>query len=359
VDLIIFLVGIHSGGTLADVVSGFVTLFDKFGPLVRLPLEQSHGSVGCMAVMKKSEDAWDFHKVDGVAERGRTFMDILEPTLGDLIRKNIPCAPRTVTVDFGVHLTKGHTVDVPSVRLSWPEREMSVGVGWDFMLAAQHGRGVNLDVSAVFFDNNGHARGAVSCSKREGFGAVHSGDNRDGKGTCDDERITVNLSSVPDEVSQIFFVVNVRTPGLDLSMVHGAFCRTMNNAGKEVTREAFADQQGKCGKLFARLLRTSATSWCQETLAEGCRGRTWMSAMGRMQDLFRTLPPELRNRKPSISATRAKQMDASDRKPRTARLRAAMIKRSLRRVSQCGHRVPPAQATDHNNASRARFVMSL
>lgn len=361
VDLIIFVVGIHDGGTLADVVSGSVTLFDKCGPVVRLPLEQSHGSVDCMAVMKKSGNVWNFHKVDVAAERGHTFMDILEPTIGDVIRRHIPGAPDIVEIDFDVHLHKGRVVDLPSSPLYWPEKEMSVGVGWDFMLGAHYTHGVNLDVSAVFFNSSGQQRGAVSCSERDGFGAVHSGDNRDGKGAGDDECITVHLSSVPAEVAQIFFVVNIRTAGHDLSMVQGGFCRTTDNVGSEVARCNFAPDKGKCGKVFARLIRTSSTRWCQQALAEGCRGRTWMSALPAMRDLFhtQTVPPERCNHTPSVPPGSAKKGDTSEKRPTTARLRAAMIKRNMRRKSQCVHPAPVTQPTNHKDGPRARFLISL
>ena len=38
--------------------------------------------------------------------------------------------------------------------------------------------GVNLDVSAVFFNSSGQQCAAVSCSEKQRFGAVHSGDKR-------------------------------------------------------------------------------------------------------------------------------------------------------------------------------------
>ena len=39
--------------------------------------------------------------------------------------------------------------------------------------------GVNLDVSAVFFNSSGQQCAAVSCSEKQRFGAVHSGDKED------------------------------------------------------------------------------------------------------------------------------------------------------------------------------------
>uniref|UniRef100_A0A7S1AD05 TerD domain-containing protein n=1 Tax=Noctiluca scintillans TaxID=2966 RepID=A0A7S1AD05_NOCSC len=359
--LIIFVIGIHAGGTLRDVASGVVTLFDNRGPVVRLPMEQSHGSVDCVAVLKRSGHAWNFHKIDEAAEMGHTFLDILEPTIGDVIRKHIPNAPVCVDVDFDVQLQKERVVDHAELRVCWLEKVFTLGVGWDFDLGANYGKGVNVDASAVFFDSEGRHCHAIYGAQKKACGAVHSGDNRSGRGAGDDEKITVDLASVPAEVAQIFFIVNVRTPGHDLSTVQGGFCRILGDTGEELARHAFGHGDATNGKIVARLIRSSTSRWCLQTLAENCQGRTWMSATQTMCHIFRSHPKELQPRKEkevrrwSTMKIGFPRLDiGGEKKPKTARHRAAIIKRNLRRQALS---VQPPPSTQES--PRARFLMSL
>lgn len=350
VVLLVMVVAVHRGGTLQDVVSGFVTFFDHVGPVARLPLEQSHGCVDCVAVMKKSGDVWDFHKIDEPAGPGHTFLDILEPTIGDVIRSFIPSAPECVDVSFEVDVTKSTGV-VEKLTVAWVETRLSVAVGWDFDLGAYYGHGVNLDLTGVFLNKEGSLYGCVSCAQKQCFGAVHSGDNRNGEGSGDDEQITLQMLSVPHEVAQIFFIVNVRTHGQDLSSLHGGFHRTTIDAGTELACHKLIHDERMKGKIFARLIRRPSSRWCLQELAKYCRGSTWMSAVQMMREMFHSYPTELH-----ANAPPAQPMTGVEKRPKTARLRAAMIKRDAQRKMQCAHVDEP---TPSNDVPRARLIMSL
>jgi len=328
VGLIMFVVGIH--GALMKVVSGTITLFDMCGPVAKLPLQQTHGCVDCVAAMKRSGDVWNFHQMESLAELGHTFMDILEPTIGDVIRRHIPGAPRQVQVAFYADVDKAHDVHVP---LPWSEDKLCVAVGWEAI--SQDCYGANLGVAAVFFNSRGYECGSVSSLDEEGFGAKHCTDNPQGGG--DDEWITIEMSKVPAEVVQVFFVVNVRTPGFDLSTAQGGFSRIAGGSGKDLVRCNFAeDLERKPGQIFGRLIRT-ASRWSVQTLAEYCSGRTWMSAVQIMRKLFQDYVLEVETRASSgptacSSNSKTAGSQGSHRIQRgTARQRAAMLKtRSVR-----------------------------
>jgi len=339
VQLLIFVVGIKKHGSLMDVDDGVLTLFGKRGAVEKMSLERSCGSVDCVAAMSKGTDGqWNFLRIDEIAERGHNFVDILEPTIGDVIRRHIPGAPERVRAAFHVDMRPA-TKKMPLV---WLENQFSVAIGWDFMAGAQYGRGVNVDVSAVFFSSDGHELGSVNCKEVEGFGSLHSGDNTVGSGGGNDRSISVNIASVPEEVKQIFFVVNVRTPGYTLPMVQNGFCRVVGARNTELARHDFLNDEGRPTKIFARVFRGTNSRWIFQDTAQYCQGRNWMSSVQTMRELFHQRPRELEAHTtetakihvaPSGPGRRvpAQRLDG----PPSARRRAAMIRRNVQLQAAC------------------------
>lgn len=369
VRLIIFVVGIYNGGTLMDVDNGVVSVFDLHGVVARIPLERSFGSVDCVAVMKHCGGTWNFHKIDESAEFGQHFIDILEPTIGDVIRKHIPQAP-FCKMSFNATLTKGHVVDVP---LGWLDKMCYVGIGWDVMPTVRTGKGVDLDVVAVFFDSAHNEIGAVTGQRQELFGARHSGDNTDGSGTGDDESVHLDLSLVPDHVSQIFFVVSVRTPGFTLSSVQSGYCRFAGEGG-ELGRYDFLNGEKKPANISARLLRSSwrgddhTIRWCFQTVGRYCHGRSWHSTVKTMQELCKTCPMELQGRAavPVDENTGKRKSGFRAVRPRLASADSTLSRKSVPETqSLLNGNVEPFINPSYGNGSlladtpRARFMVSL
>merc|ERR1711963_706675 len=92
-------------------------------------------------MVRAASGSWNFHVIDEPALSGQHFMDILEPTMGNLIRKVIP-PPKRQKVAFAMN--KGAVLDLPQTDAL---RVVTAGLGWDVL-----GKGVDLDVSAVLFD---------------------------------------------------------------------------------------------------------------------------------------------------------------------------------------------------------------
>merc|ERR1712032_1367476 len=125
-------------------------------------------------------------------------------------------------------MDKGAVLDLPQ---SDALRVVTVGLGWDVL-----GKGVDLDVSAVLFDNQARQVDAIFFGKLKSNGLEHSGDNLTGEGDGDDEQIKCNLEHVPSRVQQIFICVHVYTKRVNFKMVQNAYCRIFDSFNNELAR---------------------------------------------------------------------------------------------------------------------------
>jgi tellurium resistance protein TerD len=113
-----------------------------------------------------------------------------------------------------VNLTKGGRINLSKTAPAL--KRVRVGLGWDMK---RQGAGPHFDIDAsafvlkagmpnnmllselhfVFYNNLASPDGAVT----------HSGDNRTGEGTGDDETMIVDLARMPAEAAEISFVVTI------------------------------------------------------------------------------------------------------------------------------------------------------
>ena len=87
-----------------------------------------------------------------------------------------------------------------------------VGLGWD--PRSTDGAEFDLDGSAFLLKADGKARSDsdfifYNNLKSIDGAVVHAGDNRDGSGDGDDEKITINLKTVPPEIDKIAISVTI------------------------------------------------------------------------------------------------------------------------------------------------------
>lgn len=137
---------------------------------------------------------------------------------------------------MSINLQKDQTVsltkEVPGLS------KVRIGLGWDtnidldascFGLSVASGSPKLVsDDYFVFFNNLRSADGAIR----------HSGDNRTGDVAGDDETITVDLTAVNKDVTEIaVFVTIYNQPGKTFSMVKDAYIHIVNDAnGSEIAR---------------------------------------------------------------------------------------------------------------------------
>jgi len=147
VQLIVFVIAAYKGGHLKDAKSGKFHVLEnsKDKEVARFDLEKSEEEVDAVAVLVRSGGSWHLRMLEEPAQDGKHFVDILEPTIGNIVRREIPGAPKRLKVAFAME--KGSVVDLPATSSI---KSVTAGLGWDT------GKGnIDLDVSVVLFDSHG------------------------------------------------------------------------------------------------------------------------------------------------------------------------------------------------------------
>lgn len=179
-----------------------------------------------------------------------------------------------------VSLSKNQTVSLSKQTASL--NKLHFGLGWDpikkkgFMgkLFGGGSDSIDLDASCVLLDQSGHAIDTIWFrALTSKCGAVkHSGDNRTGEGDGDDEVIIVELSSLPANVEYLAFTVN-SFQGQTFNEVENAFCRVVDQNGKELARYELTEQGSHTGIVIASLHRNGGL-WDFTAHGRASAGRT-------------------------------------------------------------------------------------
>mmetsp|Transcript_94590 Transcript_94590/g.282497 ORF Transcript_94590/g.282497 Transcript_94590/m.282497 type:complete len:417 (-) Transcript_94590:42-1292(-) len=289
IHIIIFVIAAFQGGRLRDAKNGKVHVLEecKDNEVASFSMEESEEEVDVVAMMVRSGGGWALRVVDVDAQDGQHFIDILEPTIGNLVRSVLPDAPKRLKVAFAME--KGAVVDLPR---SEDIKQVIAGLGWDTLKGD-----VDLDVSAVLFDASGKHRDAIFFGNLEGHGLHHSGDNLTGEGAGDDETIVMDLEVVPDWVRQVFFCVNIYTNGTSFERVANPYCRMMDASGTELARYELKEAGKHNGLIIARLFRDGrGARWGFQAIGTFCRGRTWKDSVTEMAQVFAKSPQQLQLR---------------------------------------------------------------
>lgn len=154
--------------------------------------------------------------------------------------------------------------------------KMFMGLGWDVTkgLFGLGGGDIDLDASCLMFDERGEVTDTVwfrQLASRDGS-VRHGGDNLTGAGEGDDERIFVDLSTVPQGVRTLIFTVN-SFRGQSFAKVKNAFCRVVDDASKqEIARIDLSEQGSHTGLIMAKVQRIGS-GWQITALGERTEGR--------------------------------------------------------------------------------------
>eukprot|EP00927_Polykrikos_kofoidii_P024291 TRINITY_DN2210_c0_g2_i1.p1 TRINITY_DN2210_c0_g2~~TRINITY_DN2210_c0_g2_i1.p1 ORF type:complete len:415 (+),score=76.34 TRINITY_DN2210_c0_g2_i1:71-1315(+) len=289
VQLIIFVVAAHSGH-LNDVNNGRIHILerDQRNEVASFSMEKSQEEVDVVAMMERHEkDIWKLVVIEEEAHDGQHFVDILEPTIGNIVRRVIPSAPKRMKVAFAME--KGAVFDMPASNRAGV---ISAGLGWDCT-----GPGIDLDVSAVLFDSAGNHMDTVFFGNLSSNGIEHGGDNLTGAGAGDDENIKVDLPKLPANAAQLFFIVNIYTRGKSFAEVANPYCRVLDESSNEMARYMLKDGGSQSGLVIARLFRThNADRWGFQAVGSFCTGQCWKDSLPELQQLYRKTPRELQMR---------------------------------------------------------------
>ena len=161
-----------------------------------------------------------------------------------------------------VSLSKNQTVSLSKQTSTL--NKLHFGLGWDpikkkgFMgkLFGGGSDSIDLDASCILLDQSGNQIDTIWFRKLNSScgSVVHSGDNRTGEGDGDDEVINVDLTRLPAQVEYLAFTVN-SFQGQTFNEVENAFCRVVDQAGKELARYQLAEQGSHTGIVIASLHR--------------------------------------------------------------------------------------------------------
>jgi len=290
VSMLIFVVATHTGH-LRDVRNGMIHIMEdrNENEVARFAMENSIEEVDMVAAMVRSDTGgWSLQVIDEPAQDGRHFIDILEPTIGNFVRSKIPGAPRRQKVAFAME--KGAVFDLPqSNRMSG----VSACLGWDVI---GDGVDIDLDVSAVLFDQAGSPFDACFFGNLEVAGFKHSGDNLTGAGEGDDETIECNWDAIPPNIHQVFFVVNIYSRGVTFDRVKNAYCRIVDASSNELARYTLSEGQRQNGLIIARFYRQVDARWGFQALGSFTRGQTWKDSVRDMIPLLDVAPRDMQLR---------------------------------------------------------------
>ncbi|MFC5469374.1 TerD family protein [Cohnella suwonensis] len=136
-----------------------------------------------------------------------------------------------------ISLSKGQRIDLTKTNPSL--KNAILGLGWDTNKYSG-GQAFDLDACAFLLHENGKANGIedfVFYNNLSAYGGavVHSGDNRDGEGDGDDERIKLNFSKIPPGIHRIGITVTIHEAqqrNQNFGQVSNAFVRLLDEHTK-------------------------------------------------------------------------------------------------------------------------------
>jgi tellurium resistance protein TerD len=158
-------------------------------------------------------------------------------------------------------------------------KRVVIGLGWD--PRGTDGAAFDLDGSAFLLKTDAKVRGDSDFifynNLRSTDGCVvHAGDNLTGGGDGDDEKITVELSSVPADIDKIAFAVTIHEADArrqNFGMVSKAYIRCLNADGNaELARyDLSEDGSVETAMIFGELYRYGA-EWKFRAIGQGFKG---------------------------------------------------------------------------------------
>lgn len=153
-----------------------------------------------------------------------------------------------------------------------PLARLLVGLGWDKIpTAGAMGTGapdVDLDASAVAFANRelGDLAFYNNLKFRDGS-VVHLGDNLTGKGSGDDEVLSVDLTRVHPKIDTIFFLVS-SYHGHTFEWINNAYVRLVDEHDVELARYTLTGGLPQTGLVLAKIFR-DGDGWKLRAIGQG------------------------------------------------------------------------------------------
>jgi len=245
-----------------------------------------------LARQKDAQEGWKLTCI-GTADASARDFGTLIPEIKALMHDLVP----TVKVDPNERvclLRKGGVVRLRDYcGLEGLPRQLVLGLAWDIT----EGKAIDLDASALLFDSEFKVLETVYFGNlRSKSGAlVHSGDQRSGEAAGDDEKLTLELSLVPPEVTYIGFTVNSFS-GQELDDVQSCSCHVFEpKSNRDLCKYKLTgtkELDKKTALLVAVLYRDGGTAeWVLQIVSKPEVGRTVHNLVGVFQTYLRSHNP--------------------------------------------------------------------
>ncbi len=173
-----------------------------------------------------------------------------------------------------ISLTKGGNINLSKEAPGLSK--ITLGLGWEKRVTA--GTEFDLDASAFLITEAGKVRSDADFifykQTTSTCGSVqHSGDNRTGEGSGDDEKVHVDLSKIPADVQKVVFTVTIydhQTRNQNLGMVSNAYIRVLDQGnGNEIARyDLSEDASTVTAMIFGELYRHNG-EWKFKAVGQG------------------------------------------------------------------------------------------
>lgn len=212
------------------------------------------------------------------------FMDMLEPLLGKVVREALPSLSKRQRLFASFSAMEcGSVADMPKLVAS---KKLYAGLGWDLGPAA--GESVNLEVSMVLFDGDGHFVGSACPSHPDSCdGILHTGNGPLSSGGI------LDFDILAKKAHQIFILGHFPEAGHTFDLVQQPHCSVVDLVGKELARFNLQEEKSKPGVIMGRFMWQSQRSrWTFQALGSYCDGNSWKESLDDLTSLFKRPPRE-------------------------------------------------------------------
>ena len=154
-------------------------------------------------------------------------------------------------------------------------KKVILGAGWD---VASGGQDFDLDIAAFLLNANGKVQNipddVIFFNNMQGQGIYLEGDNRTGAGEGDDERIRIDLESIPAHVQKIVFVVTIHEAQVKrqtFGMVENSYVRLLDeeNNEREICRFNLKENGSTMTSVIFSELYKQNGEWQFKAIGEG------------------------------------------------------------------------------------------
>lgn len=179
---------------------------------------------------------------------------------------------------MAVSLKKGQKVDLTKTNPGL--KKIIIGLGWDTN-KYDGGKDFDLDAAAFILGENSKVRSDSDFifynNLKDATGSItHLGDNKTGEGDGDDEQISIDLSTVPADISKIDFTVTIHEAqerGQNFGQISNAFIRIFNETTNEelIRYDLSEDYSIETAVVVAELYR-HGSEWKFNAIGSGFEG---------------------------------------------------------------------------------------